>query len=249
MDTSWSLQWSGTSLLLDPWLIGPEIDGFAWFNKQYHATDPVPLEQLPGYDFILISQSYADHCHLETLRALEPKPVLATPKAHSRLQKHMPSLALQKLPDLSQEAPLEIGDLKIGYLAPDRLIDPIYYAIVVAREDRALFYASHGFALLPQHLPAIEKLQFDVLITTFTHFKLPGFLGGLVNPGMPNARQLLSQLQPRHIINTHDEEKQGTGLVSRLARIIYPDIAALHEDATLPFVPMQDYQPREFSSA
>jgi L-ascorbate metabolism protein UlaG (beta-lactamase superfamily) len=38
MDNTWWVNWGGTSLLLDPWLIGSEVDGFSWFNEQWHAN-------------------------------------------------------------------------------------------------------------------------------------------------------------------------------------------------------------------
>lgn len=248
MDTTWLLHWSGRSLLLDPWLVGPEIDGFSWFNKQYHATEPVPLEELPAYDDIIISQSYADHCHLETLRALRQKAILATPKAHAKLSKQSDMRAdLTPLPDLCQGELLALGDLKIGYLAPDRYIDPVYYALVIAKGKDALFYASHGFHLLPKHQEVLSSYSIQVLITTFTHFQLPSFLGGLVNPGLPNARALIEQLQPAHVLNTHDEEKHGSGLVGRIAKVIYPDTDALSADPAYSLTQVNDYQSRAFS--
>ena len=50
MDTSWQLEWDGTNIIVDPWLTGSEIDGFSWFNEQWHTTPPLPMDQLFSLD-------------------------------------------------------------------------------------------------------------------------------------------------------------------------------------------------------
>ena len=62
MDSSWQLEWGNSQILIDPWLIGSEIDGFSWFNEQWHTTEPLAMEGLGIIDAILLSQSYSDHC-------------------------------------------------------------------------------------------------------------------------------------------------------------------------------------------
>jgi L-ascorbate metabolism protein UlaG (beta-lactamase superfamily) len=42
MDNSWRLEFGGKSVLIDPWLMGVEVDYFSWFNTQWHKTAPVP---------------------------------------------------------------------------------------------------------------------------------------------------------------------------------------------------------------
>lgn len=242
MDTSWSLHWGEAKLLIDPWLVGPEVDGFRWFNEQYHAEDPVAIDQLPEYEAILVSQSYEDHCHLNTLNQLAPKPILGPPKVYNRLKgKQTNELVL--LPDLMHDSWHALGKLKIAYLAPNRRIDPIYHAILIVHENEAIFYASHGFTLQPEQLAAIQDLNIKLLITTFTHFKLPGFLGGEVNPGFPNAKRLVEQLKPEYVLNTHDEQKVGKGLVTKLAKVTYPDFDELEDNVHIPFVRTEHYEP------
>ncbi|TNE50134.1 MAG: hypothetical protein EP343_09390 [Deltaproteobacteria bacterium] len=242
MDTSWSLHWGGAKLLIDPWLVGPEVDGFRWFNEQHHAQDPIPIEDLPEYDAILVSQSYEDHCHLKTLGKLEPKPILGPPKVYHRLKsKQTNELAL--LPDGLTGSWYQMGDLNIAYLAPNRKVDPIYHAILFAVGSEAIFYASHGFTLQPEQLEVIKELNIKLLITTFTHFKLPGLMGGEVNPGLPNAMKLVELLSPEYVLNTHDEQKIGKGLVSKLAKVTYPNLDELDANVNLPFVRTEHYNP------
>ena len=87
MDSSWALSWAGTTILIDPWLLGSEVDGFSWFNEQWHVTAPVPVDTIGEYQAILISQAYSDHCHQQTLMELQTVPFIATPSASKRLER------------------------------------------------------------------------------------------------------------------------------------------------------------------
>ncbi|MEM9329124.1 MAG: hypothetical protein AAGA85_25900, partial [Bacteroidota bacterium] len=89
MDTSWQLVWNDTSIILDPWLVGSEVDGFSWFNEQWHTTPPVPIDDLGSYDALVVSQSYSDHCDEETLDLLPASPIYGSPKAVKRLSESM----------------------------------------------------------------------------------------------------------------------------------------------------------------
>ena len=218
MDTSWLMEWSGTRLVIDPWLVGSEIDGFKWFNEQWHATEPVSIEDIGHFDAIIISQSYADHCHLNTLKELSSKPIYASPKAANVINGwELPN------PVIKIDDEISVGNVQVKCLRPDRRLDPIYYALIFSRDQDAVIYASHGFEPTTEQLEFMKSLNVKLLITTLTEFKLPSFMGGKVNPGMDNARKLVEYLQPEKIINTHDEEKIAKGLVKRLAKVKYPD--------------------------
>ena len=86
----------------------------------------------------------------------------------------------------------------------------------------------------------MSSLNIKLLITTLTEFKLPGFMGGKVNPGMDNARKLVEILKPEKIINTHDEEKIAKGLVKRLAKVKYADY---DNTGFANFIKTNDYEP------
>ena len=70
MDNSWEIHWGGEHILLDPWLIGPEIDGFKQFNMQWLSQPAVALDQIAEPNRIVISQPYSDHCHELTLHEM-----------------------------------------------------------------------------------------------------------------------------------------------------------------------------------
>jgi L-ascorbate metabolism protein UlaG (beta-lactamase superfamily) len=242
LDTSWIFTLGSIRILVDPWLIGSEIDGFSWFNEQWHSKEPVQPAELGTVDFILISQSYEDHCHIPTLEALSPEiPILATGKAANRLRKKFPERTITDITDFP--AIISYKGLTLSAIHPGRKIDPVYYGVVIEFNGKSIFYASHGFQLEPE-LAAKLTGQFDfaLLITTFTHFKLPAILGGDVNPGKDNALQLCNQLKPDNVIGTHDEKKIGKGLVTLLAKVTYPDFQniSLPHDARL--LVLDDYR-------
>ena len=92
LDSSWHIEYGKNSFVVDPWLIGSEIDGFKWLNEQWHIKEPVKISDLPEFQFLLISQNYEDHCHIETLKNIsDKKPIIATDKAFKKLKKKFPN--------------------------------------------------------------------------------------------------------------------------------------------------------------
>ena len=51
LDSSWYILFSKDPFIIDPWLVGSEIDGFKWLNQQWHIEDPVKIEDLPDFQF------------------------------------------------------------------------------------------------------------------------------------------------------------------------------------------------------
>ena len=243
MDSSWHVEMDSVPFVLDPWLMGSEVDGFKWLNEQWHVVDPVAPADVPEYAFEVITQSYEDHCHLDTLKMLDSKkPILATKKAYKRLKANFPYRELHLIPH--NGTPFLFNGLEFMAFRPKKLVDPIYFALAVTAPNGAtLFYAPHGFTLSKSQLGWLGEKQVDVLITTFTDFKLPSVLGGHVNPGIENAMLLHEQLHPRYVINSHDEPKKMQGLVARSAKVTYPDYSQLSADSRLNFIPIHNYEP------
>ncbi|NNC94709.1 MAG: hypothetical protein HKN92_04050 [Chitinophagales bacterium] len=236
MDTSWRLDW-GSALIIDPWLIGSEIDSFTWLNQQWHIVDPVSPSEIQQYDAIVISQSYSDHCHEETLKSLETNiPIFASELAFKRLAK---SFNASRLHLMKREEWTDLGKLEIMSLHPGNRFDPVYFAHVIRNGSDAIFYSSHGFVLSEVHRSLIEGLNFRLLMTTFTEFELPAIMGGKVNPGMSNVYDLIEILKPDSVVNSHDEKKKMKGLVSKLAKVNYQDLEK--EVYNFNFIPTPDY--------
>jgi hypothetical protein len=233
LDNSWWISWNNTRLLLDPWITASEVDGFSWFNEQWHASAPVPADKIPAYDFVLVSQPYSDHCHAKSLKLLDRSaPVYAVPRACRRIRRELPTL--NPLP--IETNPQKIGELEVFRISPGRLIDPIYHMLLICCEKEALAYAPHGFSLSAKDLERISGYKIRLLLTSFLHFRLPFFLGGLVNPGTAGAFALMDQLKPERVINTHDEKKNGKGIVLKISEVIFPNMQALsvHDPRILP---------------
>ena len=240
LDSSWHVEYGKSNFIIDPWLIGSEIDGFKWLNEQWHIKEPVKISDLPDFEFLLISQNYEDHCHLETLKKLSKnKPILATDKAFKKLKKNFPE---REVILLKENTIINFGDLSFISLRPDKILDPVYYAVVIINsKNEAIFYAPHGFALNKEQLYLINKYSVSLLITTFTKFEIPKIMGGKVNPGMDNVHELFNQIKPKNTINTHDEKKKTKGLVSALAKIKYADYDEIESNNSINFIRVDNY--------
>jgi hypothetical protein len=244
-DSSWWINWGNTAFIIDPWLIGSEIDGFAWLNEQWHSTAPIEISKLPDYQFIIISQSYEDHCHIETLKQLDnQKSILASPKAYRKIKKSFKERAnVLAIPNFSEQQSLDFEGIKFYYFHPGRLLDPIYYAILmVNNKNEGLFYSPHGFNLNVQQQKFISQFKIQLLITTFSEFEIPAIMGGKVNPGLDNVKFLFEILKPKHILNTHDEKKLMKGLVSKTAKVQYPDFQYINSIFNPQFTESEHYE-------
>jgi hypothetical protein len=245
MDSSWLLNWGETILVIDPWLIGSEVDGFKWLNEQWHIKDPVAVNEISHYDGILISNPYSDHCHLDTLRKLNVNvPIVATEATCKRIKKEWKERQTTSIGYLNQNNFTTFKNLKIAALKPaGKIIDPIYHSLLICNGNDAIFYSAHGIPLTGEQLTMLKPFNIKLLATTFTWFKLPKIMGGLVNPGYEAALKLADQLQAQYIINTHDEPKIAKGLVNTLSKVKYRNADAVNDKRV---VDMNDYNQKEF---
>jgi hypothetical protein len=212
MDNTWWLEVDGLRLLVDPWLVGAEIDFFAWFNKQWHRTAPADWREVPAYDLVLITQKYPDHYHEETLRLLQPKRLIVPTSLEKKVKALLPDADVMSL---RKEHPTHTEKgVTIRWLHTSRTIDPIYEAVLIEGPADRVLIAPHG---QPDHPGLPDKVS--LLISPFNHYRLPFFLGGTVAPGLDGLRRLTKRVNPDHIVATHDEDKFATGLVTRLARV------------------------------
>lgn len=243
MDSSWQLSWGDFSLLIDPWLLGTEIDGFSWFNEQWHATAPLPIKEIAPYQAILVSQPFSDHCHEETLRLLKEVPLLATAKSAKRLGKNFAKKRIQLIPDLLSGSWLTWGEMELACLVSTKKLSAAFDGIVLRRAGELIVYCPHGFELTAAQLKVLRQDKTALLITGFSFFKLPFFLGGVVNPGKTNALSLIEQLNPKKVIHTHDENKPSRGFVKKIATVFYPNITTIQEELKERFVFLgEDYE-------
>ena len=244
MDNSWFLELNGVRCLIDPWLEGQEVDYFSWFNTQWHRTPPLPYDELPEFDAVLITQKYPDHCHEATLQRLRPKVVFAPAYLGSRLTRIVPDAVLHLF---DPHEPMHSMDaVRIHHLPTRRKIDPIYDAYFFEADGESLLLANHGFCLDDQHRQQLgHSGHCDVLMSCFNLYSLPLFLGGTVSPGLEGLASLIGQTQPRRVIQTHDELKHARGIVPALARIVpfQPGRVDEHPWLRERYLPIHNYEP------
>jgi len=218
MDTTWHCTLGSIKLLIDPWLVGTEVDYFSWFNTQWHRTPPTDCSQLPPFDTVLITQKYPDHCHPETLQALRPQQIIAPAHMLKRLRHLVPDATLIGV-EPGPEGVLH-RDVRLHLLASPRRVDPIYDAFLLDDGQRSIVIAPHGLSATQDHLAIVEAASpITVLLSPFDHYQLPTLLGGTIKPGLPGLQSLVDLFDPEIVIQTHDEDKYARGLVSQLARI------------------------------
>jgi L-ascorbate metabolism protein UlaG (beta-lactamase superfamily) len=230
MDNSWHIQFSGKSFLIDPWLKGVEIDFFSWFNKQWHRTPPLNINDVPAYDVVIITQKYPDHFHPETLIELNPKKLIVPKSIGKKVRQLLPDAEVLFLDSTENR---KIGtDIKLHYLASKRKIDPIYDAIVLEDGNDSILIATHGYTESQSWTKKILSLPpIKLALTPFNLYKLPFFLGGTVSPGLDAVKDLVNKINPKHILATHDEDKHARGIVNRLAKITFsPSSEVLAKD-------------------
>ncbi len=245
-DNSWQIEWNGVNFLLDPWLSGPEIDGFRAFNIQWHREPPLPYADLGHFSYVFVSQPYSDHCHRETLERLTgPFSLFGVKPAWKRIRRWLPERGELTIPDYTEQGATAEA-LQVCKMSPDRWIDPIYHALIISRDDEYIFYSPHGFKLSDKQSEYLKNKKCRLLITTSIRFDLPFFLGGVINPGPENLNYLIDLLRPDFVVNSHDAQKRAEGLVMKLAKANYdtwPPTGLKHAKAE----DIRDYTYRELT--
>ncbi len=225
-DSSWLIQLNNTRLILDPWLVGEQVDVASWFNRQSHQDKCLTIRDLPPIDAILISHPFTDHCHEATLKQFSADtPIFASPMAFKIIQKWRYFTHLQVLnPSAKVLKPLLIKDIEIHFFAANHWLDLTHQALFLRAKasQKTVFYAPHGYWVKDlKNNQLLDNQAIDLVLCTFSWYKLPWYLGGVVNFGAHNTLQLLKQLQAKFALATHDEHKIARGLVARLAQTEY----------------------------
>jgi hypothetical protein len=217
MDNSWMISIDGLRLLIDPWLVGPEIDYFSWFNTQYHRTAPVPIPEIGLFDWAVITQSYPDHCHQETLEIIHPSNIFCPASTKSYFDKNYTSSTIIS----ESEYVLKINNKVFKFLRykSTKKYSAAFDAVLIESENDRVLLAPHGCddTILSQLDGVID---IDLLVTTSSLYKLPFILGGAINPGIEGLEMLVNKVSPKSIVMTHDENKKASGIVPLLAKVV-----------------------------
>ena len=218
MDNSWFLEIDNQKLLVDPWLVGAEVDYFKWFNKQWHRHPPMPLDNLPEYDAVIITQQYPDHFHAETLSLLSPGLVIAPGSIAQKLQEILQETAVQFMNKANPCT--KLGELDIHWFESKKLLGPAFNAVAICNGTETVLLATHGFDFSNAQLDQLRKLpRIELLFTPINEYRLPFFLGGAIAPGLSGLEKLIRATGARRFVSSHDEDKHASGLVPLLAKI------------------------------
>ncbi len=202
-DSSWLLNLDGIKVLVDPWFSASQVDFHPWFSRQFHQSPQPLVRDLVRPDFIFISHPFTDHCNKETLLQFSSEiPLIALPSILKKINKwgHFKKLL-----------PLDAAPISIRVLKTKNAL--VHKAYLIESEDKRLVYAPHG-AVLKKNI----ELPINALIATTLRYELPFFLGGTINLGYKKAVALQQQLKANFLIDTHNEDKKGEGLVSLFAK-------------------------------
>lgn len=224
-DTSWWFSLGGARVVVDPWLVGSEVDGARWFSEQWHREPVVAPADVPDHDVVVVSQPFSDHCHPETLRQLRPgADLVVVPSARGKVARAVPGRRIHVLPAWDQP-PLELAGLRWWRVTPPWWVVPAYHAVVVADPaGRAVLHAPHGLSVAAAEAVA-ARVDVVALAITRTWYRLPWWLGGVAQPGAAAALAVARAVRAEVAFGVHDEQKVGRGLVRRVEQVRWPDAA------------------------
>jgi len=225
-DTSWLISTQDASIVVDPWLVGEEVDILPSFNTQRLSTrpllpsDPKSLLHTLDWTAIVITQPFGDHAHEETLKLLDSlhqAPIYAVSTVTKWLRKILPHT---RIVEISCKIPTMVESTEIGlvHLSPP-ILDPTHGAMLLTHKSGSVLYAPHGFKWTAQH-KTLDMRKPITLISTTMHYHLPFYLGGPVNLGLQSAKQLYNDIGATEFLETHsDSSKHEQGLVQKLRTI------------------------------
>ena len=133
-----------------------------------------------------------------------------------------------------------MGNLEIALLPAPKQLKASFNGLVIRYQEQLVVYCPHGYILNQAQKTVVQQFKTQALITSFSTFQLPFYLGGFVNPGIQQAKQLVESCQPSFIFATHDEDKPSVGIVKKLAKTTYPSAQELTKHFSSQFVDLDN---------
>lgn len=252
-DSSWLIRYASSRIVLDPWLLGSNIDFSPYFSKQDHTNPFLKPEELIAMatenaiePVVVVSHQFTDHFSRETLEVLPSTwRTFAEPKwAIGKVR----SLSHFKLPTTPIEEPSKgatiggaqrycIGQsgeaVSFAFFRATGLTDVLHNALLIslypsmdAKEpEETMVYCPHG--IHPHTAEAISSYlqgtRISVLICTISVYQIPELLGGTLNLGLEAAMGVATKLGAKVLLDTHSEDKTKEGVVGKWSLAIAPD--------------------------
>lgn len=218
---SWLWEVGGLRILVDPILVGNLDFGIPWlYDAAKKFLKTFQLSDLPEIDYLLITQSLDDHCHLKTLKPLAQKlpnlRVIATPNAKALLD---PLFKNVKYLEPGQSFELEASNgsqVKVQATSGPVLGPPWQrpengYLVTSPQGQLTLYYEPHCV----YNRTFLEKERADIVITPVIKQLLPKFT--LVS-GQEDAVQLAKLLRAKFIVPMQNGELDSKGLLATLVQ-------------------------------
>lgn len=253
-DASALLTIDGTHILVDPWLVGSEIDGSVLFNEAWHVEPVVSVDEVKRMpiSLILISLPFADHLHEETLAQLNPELRIVANQETAALLRKKPCFATREILEVPQFPEfLKVDTLSFSFLAPSSMLDFTHGGMIIRaqvtkrRQDHCL-WAPHGIKFRDhpsREREQLKDLNWVLIAATLSKYGLPGILGGTVNLGLDEGLDLIKNLKPRFVIDIHSEQKASRGLVPLVAKTEYPTVEEKRDSLGKIYVPCEGLEP------
>ncbi|XP_073135864.1 uncharacterized protein [Henckelia pumila] len=218
---SWLWEVGGVKILVDPVLVGNLDFGIPWlYDAAKKFLKNFMLDDLPGIDCLLITQSLDDHCHLKTLKPLSQKlpsfRVIATPNAKAKLDPLFTNVTYLE-PGQASEIQVNSGSsVKIRATAGPVLGPPWQrpengYLVTSPGGELTLYYEPH--CVFNENF--VEKERADIVITPVVKQLLPNFT--LVS-GQEDAVRLAKLLHAQFIVPMKNGDLDSKGLLSSLVK-------------------------------
>ena len=206
-------------VVIDPWLLGPEIDGSSIFNCAYHLHEPMNMEKVGNVDAIVISLPFNDHCHEDSLVLFKASvPIYGVIAVLRRLAKDV-RLSDRIFIEITSdtEGTLIQSNLRIRSLPSPNIFDFVHSGLIFKDDNRNLvLYAPHGLYIENYQSNIVEAITsnaFLLILISCSKYCLPFYLGGNVNLGLDHAIKVAKVVQAKYLIDVHSEEKISTGIV------------------------------------
>ncbi|XP_054824945.1 uncharacterized protein LOC129322651 [Prosopis cineraria] len=218
---SWVWNVGGVNILVDPILVGNLDFGIPWlYDAAKKVLKKFQLSDLPEINYLLITQSLDDHCHLKTLKPLSEKSpnlsVIATPNAKELLNPLFNNVTYLEPGQTSDIEASNGSRIRVKATAGPVLGPPWQqpengYIVESPQGQLTLYYEPHCV----YNQSFIEKERADIVITPVIKQLLPKFT--LVS-GQEDAVKLAKLLQAKFIVPMKNGDLDSKGLLSSLVR-------------------------------
>ncbi|KEQ75900.1 hypothetical protein M436DRAFT_40488 [Aureobasidium namibiae CBS 147.97] len=207
-------------------------------GRKSNAQDTQDFDEVETFiDAVAVSHQFTDHCHEQTMRTVHPNvPVFATEKAIPLIESWKHFRVIQKIPHFSEDPDWHATSVPPlpEWLGISRLVtssDMLYFhsALMItfnnqqSEEDEtaeAIIYTPHGIHSDSEGLDLVTKANPPIKTLAFLHGLEDITLGAAqqLNLGAHNGLKAQRKLKASYWIATHDEDKEGTGIVGWLLK-------------------------------